>query len=135
MNYAEFRRHPADFEVHYRFFTREEGGRTSGPAWQHYRCDWAYAGDDIAQTGIYMIHPEFIAGDGSVLPEGAPVPWSGTATMWVLVPEMRAVLHRARIQPGVRGYFMEGKRRVAEVVVTRIIGLHTNPSEDPKKVA
>src|SRR5687768_6917942 len=113
MNYAELRKHPADFEVRYRFFTQEEGGRISGPAWQHYRCDWAYADDDITETGIYMIHPEFTAEDGSVLAEGFPVPWSGTATMWILVPEMRAEIHRARIAEGVRGYFMGGSHRVA----------------------
>jgi len=55
--------------------------------------------------------------------------------MWILIPEMRAEIHRARIQPGVRGYFMEGGRRVAEAVVTRVIGLHTNPNEHPKKTA
>ena len=135
MNYAEIRGHPPDFEVRYRFFTREEGGRISGPPWQHYRCDWAYADDDISAAGIYMIHPEFTAEDGSILPEGIPVPWSGTATMWILVPEMRAEIHRSRIAEGVRGYFMEGSHRVAEAVVTRVIGLHTNPNERPKKVA
>ena len=135
MNYAEIRKHQADFEVHYRFFTHEQGGRVSGPPWQHYRCDWAYADDDIAQTGIYMIHPEFVAEDGSIQPEGVPVPWSGTATMWILSPEMRGEIHRARIQLGVRGYFMEGSHRVAESVVTRILGLQTNPNEHPKKVA
>lgn len=133
MNYAELRKHPADFEVRYRFFTHEEGGRISGPAWQHYRCDWAYA-DDVFESVIYMIHPEFTAEDGAVLAEGFPVPWSGAATMWILVPEMRAEIHRARITEGVRGYFMEGSHRVAEAVVTRVLGLHTNPNEHLKKV-
>ena len=127
MNYAEARRHPADFEVRYRFLTAAEGGRQTGPPWQHYRCDWAYDGDDISQTGIYMIHPEFLSEDCSVYPEGAPVPWTGSATMWILFPEMRAEIHRARICEAVRGYFMEGSRRVAEAAVTRVIGLHSNP--------
>jgi len=74
MNYAELRGHPADFEVRYRIiFTAEEGGRITGPPWQHYRCDWAYDGDDISQTGIFMIHPEFMLPDSSVFPEGSAV--------------------------------------------------------------
>lgn len=134
MSYAEHCKNSADFEVRYRFFTSEEGGRVSGPPWQHYRCDWAYA-DEMGATGIYMIHPEFIAEDGSVLAEGFPVPWAGTATMWIVVPEMRSQIHRQRIMEGVRGYFMEGNRRVAEAVVTRILGLHTNPDGCPKRIA
>jgi hypothetical protein len=71
MNYAEGTQHPPDFEVHYRFYSAAEGGRHSGPPRQHvYRCDWAYDGDDISQTGIYMIWPEFLARDGSVIPDG-----------------------------------------------------------------
>jgi hypothetical protein len=129
MNYAELRNHPPDFEVSYRFFTSSEGGRNSGPPFQHYRCDWAYSDDDITNDGIYMIHPEFTSSDHSVFAEGFPVPSSGTATMWILVPAMRADIHRNRVVVGVRGYFMEGSRRVAEAVVTRVIGLHTNPNE------
>ncbi len=135
MNYADLRRHPADFEVRYRFYTPEEGGRQSGPAWQHYRCDWSYEGDDIAQTGIFMVHPEFTAEDGSVRPEGLPVPWSGTATMWVLVPEMRGQVHQHRIREGVRAFFMEGSHRVAEAFVTRVLALHSNPVERPHPTA
>jgi len=127
MNYAELRKHPADFEVCYRFFSREEGGRVSGPPFQHYRCDWAYDGDDTGKTGVYMIHPEFLAEDGSIQPKGVAVPRSGKATMWILSPEMRSKFHCARIRPDVRGFFMEGSRRVAEAVVSRIMGLHTNP--------
>ena len=52
MNYAELRGHPPDFEVRYRFFTVEEGGRAVGAPWQHYRCDWAYDGDDISVNGL-----------------------------------------------------------------------------------
>ena len=133
-SYSKWRQHPADFEVSYRFYTAAEGGRVTGPAFQHYRCDWAYEGDDITKTGIYMIHPEFTAEDGSLVPDEIPVPPSGTATMWVLVPEMRAEIHRARIREGVRGYFMEGSRRVAEAVVTRVISIHTNPNVHPTRI-
>jgi hypothetical protein len=132
MNYAELRGHPADFEVRSRILTAEEGGRITGPPWQHCRCDWAYEGDDISQAEIFMIHPEFMLPDGSVFPEGSPVAMTGLATMWILIPEMRAEIHRQRIRLGVRGFFMEGSRRVAEAEVTRIIGLHTNPDATKK---
>lgn len=128
MNYAELRGHPADFEVRYRFLAAEEGGRFTGPPRQPYRCDWAYDGDDISQAGVFMIHPEFLSPDGSVLPQGSPVGSIGLATMWILDPAMRAGIHRQRIRSSVRGFFMEGSRRVAEAEVTRVIGLHTNPA-------
>jgi hypothetical protein len=73
-----------------------------------------------------MIYPEFLAADGSVFPEGIPVLVSGMATMWILSHELRVQVHRERIHEGVTGYFMEGSRRVAEAVVTRVIGLLSN---------
>ena len=125
MTYAETTGHPADFQVRYRFLSAEEGGRHTGTPFQRYRCDWSYEGDDPLK-GIYMIYPEFMAEDGSVFPEGVPVPVSGLATMWILSHDLRVQIHRERIREGVRGYFMEGARRVAEAVVTRVIGLHAN---------
>lgn len=126
MSYGDRLRYPADFEVRYRFFTPEEDGRFSGPPGQHYRGDWAYADDTEA---LYMIHPEFLSPEGEVLSKGEPVPFEGRATMWILIPERRAEIHRAKIQVGVRGYFMEGPKRVAEAVVTQILGLPTNPDK------
>ena len=40
--------------------------------------------------------------------------------MWILVTEMRATVHRDRLRVGVRGHFMEGARRIGDVV-TRVI--------------
>ena len=80
------------------------------------------------RDGIFMIHPEFIDEQGLVRPERVPVPVSGLAAMWILIPEMRAKVHCIRIAEGVHGYFMEGSRRVAEAVVTRVLGLHSNPT-------
>lgn len=118
--------HPADFEVRYRFFRAEEGGLRTGPPFQGYRCDWAYEGDDLAKTGVYMIWPEFLDAEGVPLPDGERVPRSGQASMWILSGELRKQIHCRRIQEGTRGYFMEGSRKVAEAVVTRIVGLVTN---------
>lgn len=112
-----------DFKVRYRFLPYLERGRQY---YQRMRCDWSYEGDDISETGIYMIWPEFLASDGSVFPQDTPVPMTGIATMWIVSPEMRCQIHCSRIQLGVKGYFMEGGRRVAEAMVTEVLGLHSN---------
>ena len=123
---AEPTRALPDFEVRYRFYAVDEDGRKNGPPFHNYRCDWAYEGDDISKTGIYMIWPEFVGSDGSSFPEGIQVPAAGTATMWILNPQIRTKVHQSRIKEGVRGFFMEGGKRVAEAVVTRVIGMHKN---------
>jgi hypothetical protein len=127
--------HLWDFEVQYRFYSPEEGGRPTGQPFLGYRCDWAYEGDDISKTGIYMIWPQFVAEDGGPLLKGASVPVSGTVQMAILSHEMRLNIHRHRIREGVQGYFMEGGRRVAEAVVTRVLGLHTNGDDKAPECA
>ncbi len=126
-DYVAIRGHQPDFLVRYRFFTPEEGGRKSLP-FQHIRCDWGYESSELQEEGIYMIWPEFLTSDGSVLPETSEVPMTGLATMWILVPEMRAQVHLSRIREGVRGFFMEGSKRTAEAVVVKVLGLPTNPT-------
>jgi hypothetical protein len=124
--YAEKDKRLPDFEVSYRFLTEAEGGRKTGPPFQHYRCDWSYEGDDISKAGIFMIWPEFLDSEGRILSDEVRVPESGKATMWIIVPKMIEQVHGSRIKVGTKGFFMEGPRRIAEVVVTRVIGLHTN---------
>ena len=119
-NYSERTGRPADFEVTYRFYTPEEGGRVSPPR-QHVRWDFLYDGDDPLKDGISMVWPEFISDAGDVLPEGE-VPYEGQARMFVVNPE-RVEFHRAHIKTGVRGYFVEGPHRVAECVVYAVLGL------------
>lgn len=126
MNYADSNEHPADFEVYYRFYSPDEGGRRSGQPFKGYRCDWSYEGDEISETGLYMIWPEFQTEAGLPLGEDVPVPVAGTAAMWILSHDMRIKVHRNRIKEGVRGYFMEGGRRVAEATVSHVLGLHSN---------
>ena len=82
-----------------------------------------------------MIWPEFLAEDGSLFPEDVSVSISGRATMWILSHDLRTRLHRLRIHEGVRGYFMEGAQRVAEAIITRVIGLHTDTDAKRKKEA
>lgn len=93
---------------------------------QHLRCEFMYEGDEPSD-GIYMIHPEFLDEYGLPVPENVPVPLEGTASMWILVPEMRVSVHRDRAKVGIRGHFMEGGRRVGDVEILRIEGLHENP--------
>lgn len=128
--YTEQRNHPQDFDIKYHFYSEQEGGRKSIP-FQGYRCDFAYEGDDISKTGIFMIHPEFEDEYGNIiLDENIPVNKSGTARMWILIPEMREKVHKERIKIGTKGYFMEGSKKVGEVEVTRIVGLLTNSTKE-----
>ncbi|MBL7698299.1 MAG: hypothetical protein JNK79_09080 [Chitinophagaceae bacterium] len=120
--------HRADFRVKYRFFSEEEGGRKSLP-FQGYRSDFWCPLENQYPTSIYMIWPEFETGEGRLLMENnKPVFPTGTAKMWIIMPKTRGYL-RDKICIGLKGYFMEGSRKVAECEVIEIIGLKTNPHE------
>lgn len=123
-SYAEIRGHAQDFDVHYRLYSKDEGGQEK--VFQHIRCDFAYAEDNIEETGIYMIHPEFLNSNYEPIQEGISVPIEGEASMWIVVPEMRDEVHREKLQIGTKGYFMCGSRKLGEVTVTKIVGLHEN---------
>ena len=119
-----------DFEVNYKFFAPEEGGRKSGPPAQLYRSDWSYERDDIGQTGIYMIWPIFLDADGQICEPDAFVRAAGKAQMYIVNDGQRPV-HAKRLKPGIRGYFMEGPHRVAEAIVTRLLAIaEPSRSED-----
>jgi hypothetical protein len=46
--------------------------------------------EDNPEDGIYMIHHEFTDNNGELLEEDDnPVPISGTAKMWILIPKLR----------------------------------------------
>jgi hypothetical protein len=122
-------KHPPDFRVSYRFYDESEGGTKFTPG-QGYRSDfWYYHEEQPNPNSIYMIWPEFEDEQGNVITDTEKrVNSVGTARMWVIVPKMRQ-MHRDRIRVGVKGYFMEGSRRVAECEVIEIIGLKSNPSE------
>ncbi len=122
--YEEIRGHKQDFDVSYRLYCKEEGGQEK--VFQHIRCDFAYAEDDIEETGIYMIHPEFMDVSGNPIEENTQLPVEGFASMWILVPEMREKVHKEKLHIGTKGYFMSGSRKLGEVTVTKIVGLHEN---------
>lgn len=120
--YAEVFSREADFQVTYRLFSAEEGGRKI-PASQGIRWDIRYAEDGGPHN--WMVYPEFIDPDGFVVPNGpfAPV---GRANMFILNPDLRTK-HRQLIHPGTRGYFMEGSRRIGVWEVVQILGLRQAP--------
>jgi uncharacterized protein (DUF433 family) len=121
--YSEVFGREADFQVTYRLFTTEEGGRKI-PAGQGIRWDIRYA--EETRPHNYMVYPEFIDPDGFIVPNGpfAPV---GRANMFILNSDLRSV-HRQLIRPGTRGYFMEGNRRMGVWEVAEVLGLRQEPS-------
>jgi uncharacterized protein (DUF433 family) len=115
-SYATFE--PPDFRVTYRLFTAEEGGRKTS-AHQHIRWDFCYEDKDMPR-GRFMIFPEFLDPDGYIIPNG-PFSPIGQANMFIARSDRRA-FHRQYIQPGTRGFFMEGfPAGVCEVV--EVLGL------------
>jgi len=107
------------FEVFYRFFTADEGGRKAPPH-QHTRWDFLYDGDDPSADGIWMIWPEFLSSEGSVLPEGE-VPQTGRATMYIVNLDNESY-HRERVSIGTKGAFVEGAKPVA---ICEVIAIHS----------
>ncbi|MEC0093157.1 hypothetical protein [Paenibacillus macquariensis] len=128
ISYEEKRNHPPDFRVRYRFLTIDEGGRNELP-YQGYRSDFAIEADfNRSFIDLRIIHPEFEEENGKlILEETIKIHNSGTARMWILFPKSR-VRHRNELVIGMKGYFMEGNKKVAEAEIIEIIGLHTNPS-------
>jgi len=120
-------KHPPDFRVAYRFYDESEGGRKTTPV-QGYRSDfWYFHEEQSNPYSIHMIWPEFEDEDGKVINETQKrVKATGTARMWIIVPKMRQ-MHRGKIKVGMKGYFMESSRRVAECEVIEILGLNSNP--------
>ena len=122
MNYREQTGREPDFRVQYSWLSPIPGGFNQQP-YQHMRCDFSYAGDDLAITGIYMIFPEFEDPHGVPIPEGARIPLSGTATMWILDDTLRSTIHAERIQRGTECYFMVGAHQIAKALVIERLGL------------
>ena len=120
ISYSERTGKKPSFEVSYRFLTAEEGGRKTSPH-QHTRWDFLYEGDDSIDDGIWMIWPEFLAADGTVLPEGE-VPATGRALMYIVNLD-NETYHRERISVGIKGAFTEGPKTVAVCEVVAIHGL------------
>lgn len=113
-----------DFETSIRILAQTEGGRRTSP-FNGIRWDFSYAEDDCNDQ-LYMIWPDFYSATGDSLPADQTLPLGVElpARMMVVVDEMRASVHRKRIEVGTCFYCHEGPRRVAVGRVTRITGLH-----------
>lgn len=124
--YEQKLNHKADFRISYLFYAENEGGRKRIPS-QGYRSDFWYehpANSNVNQ--IFMIWPEFENTNKEVILDNLSVSESGTALMWIINAKMRPY-HLDKITIGVKGYFMEGARRVGECKVIEILGLLENP--------
>jgi len=121
--------HQPDFKVKYRFYNEQEGGRKSLP-FQGYRSDfWYFHEEQPTPNSIYMIWPEFEDEQGNIIIQSdCPISQEGIARMWIIMPPMR-LFHRDKINIGLKGFFMEGSRRVAECEVIELIDLKTNPAK------
>ncbi len=113
-----------DFEAVVVIFTQEQGGRITAP-FNGIRWDFCYAEDD-ANSGIYMIHPDFLDTDGNSLPLDQPLPIALPLTARFRICSSKMMpKHQTRIQVGSEFYCHEGGKRVAHGIVTRILGLHS----------
>jgi hypothetical protein len=112
---------PCDFIVKYKFLLNENGGRTTTPS-QGYRSDFIYA-EDKAEDGLWIIWPEFLdQNDNVIVDKNKRVDLNGKAKMWIM-NEQFLDKHRTRIKIGQKGFFMEGRNKVAECEVVEIVGL------------
>lgn len=94
--YSEIFGHLPDFEVAYRVFSPEEGGRKT-PAFQGIRWDFMY--EEYPQENS-MVYPEVVdVNTREVFVSETPIPEYGIATMWILNPKLRS-MHQKRIKLG-----------------------------------
>lgn len=94
---------------------------------QGMRCDYLYEGDDSKEDGIHMIWPEILDDAGEViLNRSLPLKRKGHATMWIGMHESRVNIHRQRLKIGTKGYWVIGSKSIANVEVTKILGLFDN---------
>lgn len=111
---------PADFRIKYSWLLGEDGISYQLP-FQHMRSDFSYDGDNVAETGVFMIWPEFQDSEGC--PIHGVIPLNGEASMWIMNRAKYELYHWDRLQVGLRGYLMMGARRLAHVRVIELIRL------------
>ncbi|MCV6637393.1 hypothetical protein [Candidatus Albibeggiatoa sp. nov. NOAA] len=122
--YSETMGKPADFEVEYELAIDPALGQII-PS-QAMRCDFAYASDRGKNNHVYMIYPELLDTDGNIiLDKRIRAADKGKATMWIILPESRPT-HCQRIKVGTQGHWVVGSKILANVTVTKIIGLFIN---------
>lgn len=113
-----------DFVAEIRIFRSDEGGRKT-PPFNGIRWDFAYSEDDISETGLFCIWPDFFDQNGVSLSTESPLNVDVVipARMTIANLKLREQIHHNRIKEGVKFFCHEGGNRVAEGVVIKITGL------------
>lgn len=89
---------------------------------QGFKLDLMYEGD-VKQA--WMIHYALLDADENLLPEGTLCESEVKAYFRVVNPELRVTVHRQRIKIGTQFYVVAGRYKVAQGVVTEVLGLLT----------
>ncbi len=110
-----------DFVARITILTEDEGGRKTPPV-NGIRWDFLYADDEV-QDGLYMIWPDFFGEDGSSFPKDIQLTGTLNARMFILSKEGIPEWHQERLQEGTEFFCMEGPKRVAKGVVTKLAGI------------
>lgn len=130
--YNELLKHPHDFEVEYRILNESEGGRKTLP-YQGIRWDFWYDYNGKHEKQLFMIWPEFLDENEKVITQkNTLVPPSGKARMWIVNQSLRKY-HQDKIKVGMNSYGHEGGTIVAKYVISKIVGLMTNPVKENKE--
>ena len=116
-----------NFEARITILTEAEGGRRTPPL-QGIRWDFRYATDQAGDP-IYMIHPQFLADDGTALPERFPLHGTLYARMFIVIPEM-VPYHLERLAVGTKFFCVEGAHACAKGEVTKIFD-HLDTADQP----
>ncbi len=113
-------KHKEAFEAEITILTESEGGRRSPPH-NGIRWDFTYA-ENNPENKMYMIWPEFVDDNGDAIDRGVFLEGTLKARMHI-VSEKMLPLHVEKIHVGTEFYCMEGPKRVAHGVVTKVTGL------------
>ncbi|WBX77959.1 hypothetical protein PG911_06805 [Tenacibaculum ovolyticum] len=129
ISYNKLLKHPHDFEVEYQILTESEGGRKTLP-YQGIRWDFWYDYNGIHEGHLFMIWPEFLNDKGNVITQkNTPVSSSGRARMWIINDGLRKY-HQDKIKIGMNANGYEGNTLVVKYLISKIVGLITNPLKE-----
>ncbi len=109
-----------DFEADIIVYSPEESGRP-GPARNGIKWDFRYASDDEAD--IFMIWAVFLTDDGELVSKDVGLIGKYRAQMYIVDDSMKDKVHRERMKEGVEFYMVEGRRKTAEGVITKILNI------------
>ena len=120
MSLMEWIEEKPDFAAALQFRASADGGRKTLPM-QGYRCDLQYQDDPENQA--WMIYPCFLDQSGRPFAEGVSVPAQVNAHFRIIDSHLRVAEHARRLQVGTRFFLVEGARRVADGIVTKLLAV------------